>query len=60
MSDARIVSDATAELLLEAVSEGSLGAGAAADLARRISDKALAGGVDLDELLELANLGSRR
>lgn len=57
---ARIVSDATARLLLAAVAEGSLAGGAASDLARRIADDAMVAGANLDDLLELIALGSRR
>jgi hypothetical protein len=59
MTDARLVADATARALLTAVSEGSVGAGVAVDIARRVTDQAATAGVSLDDLLELATRASR-
>lgn len=60
MAEARIVADAAAVTLLAAVTEGSIGAGVAVDIARRIADSAISDGVNLDDLLELTALGTRR
>jgi hypothetical protein len=60
MTDARTLADVVAVTLLDAVSEGLLSAGGAADLARRIADGAASHGVSSDALLDLTALGSRR
>lgn len=60
MNDVAVLADVVADVLLDAVAEGGIAAGVAADLARLVVDGAAARGVDLDELLELTGLGSRR
>lgn len=58
-SAARLVADATVAVLLDAVTEGSLAAGVAADLARRIADGAAYRGADLDDLGRLLWIAGR-
>lgn len=57
--EAQIVAGAAAVVLLAGVTKGSFGAGVAADVARRIADRAALAGVSLDDLAALISLADR-
>ena len=60
VSDAKRLVDVVHNVVLEAISEGSIAPGVAADLARQIADVAAFRGIPLDDLDALLELAERR